>query len=457
LKQFQQKGKSKASEISVHHPSESGENEKKSSNYELNRFSPSEEPDQQSIENKSAESSLEKQLEKLQREHCDLLTSQEQLQISNNKLEEGLKETISDKEELLLSNQNLHRELEDKFRSSQELSSLCEETQELNRKLKEELQGNLISRKEAEKIAENRESELKRTIAILIEEKNDLIGAAQQFKDTIEHLNNELKGKQGSVETLNSQLMNSESLAEENKFLKQELVSKNELYNDVCDEHTELKIRCENQMKSLHEKEDLNKQLNAELELVKLNMQQLKNDDSTDNVQKEQDSQNEITELRLQLDKVNVEKDVLTQQYQQYILRLNVQLRSVNSQVESIVVEKKNIEAVSQVHVERIAELEAVVADLKSREVSQVVEEVTKPTEMETQSSAERDDLQRKVTELSCDNEQLGKLVEEKESRIQELEIRVDRMQSELELISSSNNDAANREKLLRVTYDYLI
>ena len=355
MKQFQQKGKSKASEISVHHPSESGENEKKSSNYELNRFSPSEEPDQQSIENKSAESSLEKQLEKLQREHCDLLTSQEQLQISNNKLEEGLKETISDKEELLLSNQNLHRELEDKFRSSQELSSLCEETQELNRKLKEELQGNLISRKEAEKIAENRESELKRTIAILIEEKNDLIGAAQQFKDTIEHLNNELKGKQGSVETLNSQLMNSESLAEENKFLKQELVSKNELYNDVCDEHTELKIRCENQMKSLHEKEDLNKQLNAELELVKLNMQQvihfsneiltilsklvsfqLKNDDSTDNVQKEQDSQNEITELRLQLDKVNVEKDVLTQQYQQYILRLNVQLRSVNSQVNAI-------------------------------------------------------------------------------------------------------------------------
>ena len=43
--------------------------------------------------------------------------------------------------------------------------------------------------------------------------------------------------------------------------------------------------------------------------------------------------ENEIADLREQLGKLSTEKDVLAQQYQQYILRLNGQVRTVNSQV----------------------------------------------------------------------------------------------------------------------------
>lgn len=52
----------------------------------------------------------------------------------------------------------------------------------------------------------------------------------------------------------------------------------------------------------------------------------------------------------------------------------------------------------------------------------------------------------------NLNNEELAKLVIDKESRIQELEIRIDRMQSELN-IATANQDQREREKLLQVTY----
>lgn len=41
----------------------------------------------------------------------------------------------------------------------------------------------------------------------------------------------------------------------------------------------------------------------------------------------------EISDLRDQMRKLGTEKDVLAQQYQQYILRLNGQIRTISSQV----------------------------------------------------------------------------------------------------------------------------
>jgi len=63
----------------------------------------------------------------------------------------------------------------------------------------------------------------------------------------------------------------------------------------------------------------------------------LKNDEVADKnidiTQKEQDCEKIVTDLKEQIGKLTMEKDVLAQQYQQYILRLNVQLRSMSSQV----------------------------------------------------------------------------------------------------------------------------
>lgn len=46
----------------------------------------------------------------------------------------------------------------------------------------------------------------------------------------------------------------------------------------------------------------------------------------------------EVDDLREQLKKLGTEKDVLAQQYQQYILRLNGQIRTITSQVFSTVI-----------------------------------------------------------------------------------------------------------------------
>ena len=63
----------------------------------------------------------------------------------------------------------------------------------------------------------------------------------------------------------------------------------------------------------------------------------MKNDEVADKnidiTQKEQDCEKIVTDLKEQIGKLTMEKDVLAQQYQQYILRLNMQLRSMSSQV----------------------------------------------------------------------------------------------------------------------------
>lgn len=67
-------------------------------------------------------------------------------------------------------------------------------------------------------------------------------------------------------------------------------------------------------------------------------------DQSLEKMQKENDKlQEEITDLREQLKTQSIEKDVLSQQYQQYILRLNGQIRTISSQVfyQSVVSQSK--------------------------------------------------------------------------------------------------------------------
>lgn len=57
-------------------------------------------------------------------------------------------------------------------------------------------------------------------------------------------------------------------------------------------------------------------------------------DQSLEKMQKENSRlEAEVGDLREQYNKLNTEKDLLAQQYQQYILRLNGQIRTLNSQV----------------------------------------------------------------------------------------------------------------------------
>merc|ERR1711911_341592 len=76
---------------------------------------------------------------------------------------------------------DLAQQIEKLKQENEKLLSSNEQSQELNRKLQNDL-----NEKVNDSGKDARESELERTISILIEEKNDLIGANQQLKVVVE-------------------------------------------------------------------------------------------------------------------------------------------------------------------------------------------------------------------------------------------------------------------------------
>merc|ERR1712071_448010 len=230
LKHFQQRGKAKVPEILEQHSSDNDKLSTDNQEFELENH-----PQETETVSQLNESELVKQIEKLKQENAELLSSYEQSQELNHKLQIDLKDRLSDSEK------------------------------------------------------ETRETELEQTISILIEEKNDLIGANQQFKDFVENLKEELKQKEESAAMMKVKLASSEmstasstvlkaelsTLANERNTLKQELDTRNRLYDDVCEEHTELKIRFDNQLKISNQRENEVKQLNSELEKLRFHYSQL--------------------------------------------------------------------------------------------------------------------------------------------------------------------------------------
>ncbi|KZS21536.1 Uncharacterized protein APZ42_011463 [Daphnia magna] len=326
------------------------------------------------------------------------------------------------------------------------------------------------------------EEELKNTVSILIEEKNELVVANAQNEGKIKKLEElkighekELEATKISLSLLQSSATeetaklqsNLSKLTKDLETVSQELNLKDQLYNEVNEELKELQMRQNNQAAELNRRENIINELNLQIELLNVNMQQLKNagpptvDQSLEKMQKENDKlQEEITDLREQLKTQSIEKDVLSQQYQQYILRLNGQIRTISSQAESLAIEKRNLEATLETKKDELAELEATIAALKMEQqtvpLSHISDELAVPSEtypspqLESQINEEIAMMKTQIAELNFNNEELVKLALEKESRIQELEIRIDRMQSELN-VSTTNQDHGEREKLLQV------
>ncbi|XP_057371016.1 putative leucine-rich repeat-containing protein DDB_G0290503 [Daphnia carinata] len=325
------------------------------------------------------------------------------------------------------------------------------------------------------------EEELKNTVSILIEEKNELVLANVRSEEKIKKLEDVKVDNEKELEVVKMSLSLLQSsaaketaelqsylstLTKDHERVSQELNLKDQLYNEVNEELKELQMRQNNQAAELNRRENIINELNLQIELLNVNMQQLKNagpptvDQSLEKMQKENDKlQEEIVDLREQLKTLNVEKDVLSQQYQQYILRLNGQIRTISSQAESLAIEKRNVEATLETKKDELAELEATIVALKMEQntgpLSRTSNELATPSEIlpSPQSASQLDEeivvLKTQIAELSLNNEELVKLALEKESRIQELEIRIDRMQSELN-VATTNQDHGEREKLLQ-------
>lgn len=135
-----------------------------------------------------------------------------------------------------------------------------------------------------------REDELKNTISILIEEKNELTSSFTQSQQKLKqldeeklHLKAELEKTQASLlflqsstveqtEQLESKLA---TLSNELCSVSQELTSKNQLHGEINEELEQCKIYNNNQLAELNKKDVTIKELKLQIELLTVNMQQV--------------------------------------------------------------------------------------------------------------------------------------------------------------------------------------
>ena len=136
------------------------------------------------------------------------------------------------------------------------------------------------------------DTELKNTVSILIEEKNDLAAAHNQCQSVLKKMEEDSIQLKKNFESLQenynllqsaktnedakSELDNSSALIDELGLLKEELKLKIQLHSDLNEEHEELHIRHSKQTTDLHYKESMIKDLNSRIEMLNLNLEQVK-------------------------------------------------------------------------------------------------------------------------------------------------------------------------------------
>lgn len=196
------------------------------------------------------------------------------------------------------------------FELQQVIESLSKEKNDIlssymkSKDLAEELQlrldqERLLLKEEKEKSAQTlktisvrslHEEELKNTVAILIEEKNELAVASAQNEEKVKKLEEfkidqkkELEDTKATLSLLQSSTTEENaklqsclsSLTNDLQLVSEKLKLKDQLYNEVNVELKEFQMRHSNQAAELSRREDIINELNLQMELLSVNMQQV--------------------------------------------------------------------------------------------------------------------------------------------------------------------------------------
>lgn len=137
-----------------------------------------------------------------------------------------------------------------------------------------------------------REDELKNTVSILIEEKNELAVGFSKNEETVKKLEEENSYQKKELDATKASLFllqtstaeetakmetNLAELTKQLESVSQELCLKNQLYGEVSEELKQFQIHQNNQAAELNQRDAIIKELNLQVELLNVNMQQVKN------------------------------------------------------------------------------------------------------------------------------------------------------------------------------------
>lgn len=135
-----------------------------------------------------------------------------------------------------------------------------------------------------------REEELKNTVSILIEEKNELAVRFSQSKEAVKKLEEENMFQKKELDATKSSFlqlqastteetgkMESNLVASTNQLesISQELCLKNQLYSEVSEELKQFQMHHNNQAAEINQRDSIIKELNLQVELLNVNMQQV--------------------------------------------------------------------------------------------------------------------------------------------------------------------------------------
>lgn len=135
-----------------------------------------------------------------------------------------------------------------------------------------------------------REEELKNTISILIEEKNELAVSFSKSEEAVKNLEEDNIYKKKELEATKSSFLqlqastteetakmesNLVALTKQIESVSQELCLKNQLYSEISEELKQFQMHHNNQAAEINQRDSIIKELNLQVELLNVNMQQV--------------------------------------------------------------------------------------------------------------------------------------------------------------------------------------
>ncbi|XP_067120402.1 golgin subfamily A member 2-like isoform X2 [Centruroides vittatus] len=344
-------------------------------------------------------------------------------------------------------------------RRNQELAVLLDSHRQANEQLQfqlQELKARITrlqrdfekERKELQEKAHKEQVALKdqlqvhiQTIGILVAEKTELQSSLTQSQQSakqkaaeVEEFQGRLRGSRQRVADLERELgtisSSSQQMEKNNKELSKEVDRlKMEVYKlgKVNDEQklqiSELTEKFNKKVKESHITEQELTETRSKLSISELYVQQLSNSNTEEGSRQLEDLHQEKLELEKKLSenkeslqKLSVERDQMSEQYQTYIQQLSQQVTSLKDELKEYINEREK-------HFKERAELQEEINRLQQKESAIIENGVNKNLQKQIE---ELESMQQKMkqdydTQVN-DNAQMSKIIEEKEIRIEELE-----------------------------------
>ncbi|XP_069741703.1 golgin subfamily A member 2 isoform X2 [Narcine bancroftii] len=392
-------------------------------------------------------------------------------------------------------NQELTVALDSSNLSNKELCAKIEELKKHNNELSDQLEK---EKKDSEQKYFKEHVSMREQLQVHIQTIGILVSEKSELQTALVHTQQAARLKSGEVEDLSSKLQSSrqrvaelertlssissqqkhsdkisKELEKERENLKQEIYRLNKMSEEVNQQNSELSEQLRSRMLENGTMKNDIENLHKKLEMAELMVQQFSNQSELPDVNQQLHVVlEEKNQLEAQLMQVSESLRLLLVERDQYAQKLQEEGSAWQERVHQLAAQVNALSEEKKQNLKHMQDLKASLTDLKNKseihcEVSgsQTTPEPNGPTDQERLLEENIKELQREKEELCtryqaqvCDNEQLSRLNQEQEERLQELQWIVERHNDESvdrkQLLENMQNDKATISRALTQNRD---